>query len=122
MLGLIEAGKLYLAQPPLYRITQKDITFYAMTDEHKDKIIKQNFKANTKIEISRFKGLGEMPAKQLKETTMDVNNRTLIRVNLSRNIIPETALFVDNVMGKNPEKRLQFIKDKSQANEINFVD
>ena len=53
---------------------------------------------------------------------MDVNNRTLIRVNLNRNIIPETALFVENVMGKNPEKRLQFIKDKSQANEINFVD
>ena len=122
MLGLVEAGKLYLAQPPLYRITQKDITFYAMTDEDKDNIIKENFKANTKVDVSRFKGLGEMPAKQLKETTMDINNRTLIRVNLTRNIIPETALFVDNVMGKNPEKRLQFIKDKSQANEIKFVD
>jgi len=122
MLGLVEAGKLYLAQPPLYRITQKDITFYAMTDEDKDNIIKENFKANTKVDVSRFKGLGEMPAKQLKETTMDINNRTLIRVNLTKNIIPETALFVDNVMGKNPEKRLQFIKDKSQANEIKFVD
>ena len=122
MLGLVEAGKLYLAQPPLYRITQKDTTFYAMTDEDKDNIIKENFKENTKVDVSRFKGLGEMPAKQLKETTMDINNRTLIRVNLTRNIIPETALFVDNVMGKNPEKRLQFIKDKSQANEINFVD
>ena len=121
MLGLVEAGKLYLAQPPLYRITQKDITFYAMTDDHKDKIIKDNFKINSKIDVSRFKGLGEMPAKQLKETTMDINNRTLLRVNLSRNIIPETAIFVDNVMGKNPEKRLQFIKEKSQANEINFV-
>ena len=93
-----------------------------MTDEDKDKIIKENFKQNTKVDVSRFKGLGEMPAKQLKDTTMDINNRTLIRVNLSRDIIPETALFVDNVMGKNPEKRLQFIKDKSQANEINFVD
>ena len=122
MIGLVEAGKLYLAQPPLYRITQKDTSFYAMTDEDKDKIIKENFKQNTKVDVSRFKGLGEMPAKQLKDTTMDVNNRTLIRVNLNRNIIPETALFVENVMGKNPEKRLQFIKDKSQANEINFVD
>ena len=122
MVGLVEAGKLYLAQPPLYRITQKDTSFYAMTDEDKDKIIKENFKQNTKVDVSRFKGLGEMPAKQLKDTTMDINNRTLIRVNLSRDIIPETALFVDNVMGKNPEKRLQFIKDKSQANEINFVD
>ncbi len=122
MVGLVEAGKLYLAQPPLYRITQKDTSFYAMTDEDKDKIIKENFKQNSKVDVSRFKGLGEMPAKQLKDTTMDINNRTLIRVNLSRNIIPETALFVENVMGKNPEKRLQFIKDKSQANEINFVD
>ena len=122
MVGLVEAGKLYLAQPPLYRITQKDTSFYAMTDEDKDRIIKENFKQNTKVDVSRFKGLGEMPAKQLKDTTMDINNRTLIRVNLSRNIIPETALFVENVMGKNPEKRLQFIKDKSQANEINFVD
>jgi topoisomerase IV subunit B len=122
MIGLVEAGKLYLAQPPLFRITQKDITYYAMTDEGKDKIVKENFKDNSKIEVSRFKGLGEMPAKQLKETTMDINNRTLIRVNLPRSIVPETALFVDNVMGKNPEKRLQFIKDKSQANEVNFFD
>ena len=63
-----------------------------------------------------------MPAKQLKDTTMDVNNRILIRVNLPRDIIPETSIFVENVMGKNPEKRLQFIKDKVKANDINFVD
>jgi len=122
MKELVTAGKLYLAQPPLYRITQKDITFYAMNDEHKDKIIKKYFKSNNKLEISRFKGLGEMPAKQLKDTTMDVNNRILIRVNLPRDIIPETSIFVENVMGKNPEKRLQFIKDKVKANDINFVD
>ena len=79
-----------------------------MTDEDKDKIIKDNFKQNTKVDVSRFKGLGEMPAKQLKDT-MDINNRTLIRVNLSRNIIPETALFVENVKGES-RKRLQFIK------------
>tara|TARA_B100000809_G_C15133098_1_gene529303 strand:+ start:2230 stop:4188 length:1959 start_codon:yes stop_codon:yes gene_type:complete len=122
MKELVTAGKLYLAQPPLYRITQKDITFYAMNDEHKDEIIKKYFKSNNKLEISRFKGLGEMPAKQLKDTTMDVNNRILIRVNLPRDIIPETSIFVENVMGKNPEKRLQFIKDKVKANDINFVD
>jgi len=122
MTELVAAGKLYLAQPPLYRITQKDTTFYAMNDDHKDEIIKKHFKSNSKVEVSRFKGLGEMPAKQLKETTMDRNNRILLRVKLPRNNIPETSLFVDNVMGKNAEKRLQFIKDKVQANEINFVD
>ena len=122
MKELVIAGSLYLAQPPLFRITQKDITFYAMNDEHKDEIIKKNFKSNSKVEISRFKGLGEMPAKQLKETTMDQNNRILIRVNLPRDIIPQTSIFVDEVMGKNPEKRLKFIKDKVKANDINFVD
>ena len=122
MKELVIAGSLYLAQPPLFRITQKDITFYAMNDEHKDEIIKKNFKSNSKVEISRFKGLGEMPAKQLKETTMDQNNRILIRVNLPRDIIPQTSIFVDDVMGKNPEKRLKFIKDKVKANDINFVD
>ena len=122
MKELVIAGNLYLAQPPLFRITQKDLTFYAMDDAHKDEIIKKNFKSNSKIEISRFKGLGEMPAKQLKETTMDENNRILIRVNLPRDIIPQTSIFVDDVMGKNPEKRLKFIKDKVKANDINFVD
>ena len=122
MKELVIAGNLYLAQPPLFRITQKDLTFYAMDDDHKDEIIKKNFKSNSKIEISRFKGLGEMPAKQLKETTMDQNNRILIRVNLPRDIIPQTSIFVDDVMGKNPEKRLKFIKDKVKANDINFVD
>ena len=122
MTELVTVGKLYLAQPPLYRITQKDITFYAMNDDHKDEIIKKHFKLNSKVEVSRFKGLGEMPAKQLKETTMDRNNRILLRVKLPRNNIPETSLFVDDVMGKNAEKRLQFIKDKVQADEINFVD
>ncbi|MDB3955443.1 type IIA DNA topoisomerase subunit B, partial [Alphaproteobacteria bacterium] len=102
MKELVIAGNLYLAQPPLFRITQKDLTFYAMDDDHKDEIIKKNFKSNSKIEISRFKGLGEMPAKQLKETTMDQNNRILIRVNLPRDIIPQTSIFVDDVMGKNP--------------------
>ena len=122
MKELVTAGMLYLAQPPLYRITQKDITFYAMNDEHKDEIIKKHFKTNSKVDVSRFKGLGEMPARQLKETTMDVNNRILLRVSLPKDIVPETSVFVNNVMGKNPEKRLQFIKDKVKANEINFVD
>jgi len=119
---LISAGKLFLAQPPLYRITSKDITIYANDDEHKDEIIKNNFKSNQKIEISRFKGLGEMPSKQLKETTMDSKNRTLLKINLISENIPHTFNFVDNVMGKNSEKRLQFIQEKVKANEVDYVE
>ena len=122
MPGIIAAGKLFLAQPPLYRISSKDITLYATDDEHKDKIIKNNFKSNQKIDISRFKGLGEMPSKQLKETTMDMNNRTLLKIDLLKENIPNTFTFVDSVMGKNPEKRLRFIQDKVKANEVNFVE
>ena len=122
MPGIIAAGKLFLAQPPLYRISSKDITLYATDDEHKDKIIKNNFKSNQKIDISRFKGLGEMPSKQLKETTMDMNNRTLLKIDLLKENIPNTFDFVDSVMGKNPEKRLRFIQDKVKANEVNFVE
>ena len=63
-----------------------------------------------------------MPSKQLKETTMDMNNRTLLKIDLLKENIPNTFDFVDSVMGKNPEKRLRFIQDKVKANEVNFVE
>ena len=122
MPGIISAGKLFLAQPPLYRISSKDLTLYATDDNHKDELIKNNFKSNQKIDISRFKGLGEMPSKQLKDTTMDINNRTLLKIDLLQDSIPKTFNFVDSVMGKNSEKRLQFIQDKVKANEVDFVE
>ena len=118
---LIASGKLFLAQPPLYRITHKDVTIYASDDDHKDHLIKNNFKPNQKLDISRFKGLGEMPAKQLKETTMDSEKRTLIKIDLPNENIPQANNFVDNVMGKNSEKRLQFIQEKVKANEVEYI-
>ena len=68
---LIDDGHLYLAVPPLYRLTHGGKTFYARDDKHKDELLKKEFHANAKVEIGRFKGLGEMMAAQLKETTMD---------------------------------------------------
>ena len=80
---LSEAGRLYLARPPLYRLSQGSQTAYARDDKHKDELLKKQFKGRGKVEISRFKGLGEMPARQLKETTMDKAKRTLLRVTLT---------------------------------------
>ena len=82
MPDLIENGHLYLAVPPLYRLTHGAKSFYARDDRHKDELLKREFAANAKVEISRFKGLGEMNAAQLKETTMDPGRRTLLRVEI----------------------------------------
>ena len=79
---LIEHGHLYLAVPPLYRLSHGGKVFYARDDKHKDEILKREFRANANVEIGRFKGLGEMMPAQLKETTMDPGKRTLLRVML----------------------------------------
>ena len=120
MRGLIENGHLYLACPPLYRITQGQASVYARDDAHKDALLAGPY-AGKKVEISRFKGLGEMPPHQIKETTMDPASRQLLRV-----VIPagrteeeheeakETARLVDSLMGKRPELRFQFIQERAQ--------
>jgi len=109
---LVEEGRLYLAQPPLYRLAQGGIVHYARDDAHKDELMKKVFTGKGKVEISRFKGLGEMPPAQLKETTMDPKARTLLRMVLpaeykERN---KTNKLVDDLMGKKPEKRFDFIQ------------
>jgi len=109
---LVEAGHLYLAQPPLYRIAQKGTVHYARDDFHKDELMAKEFNSKARIEISRFKGLGEMPPNQLKETTMSPGTRTLLRVALPTDYAGqnETVKLVDDLMGKKPEKRFQFIQ------------
>ena len=135
MRELIEEGHLYIAQPPLYRLVAGGNSAYAMDDEAKDKLMETKEFKGKKVEVSRFKGLGEMPAKQLKETTMDPKTRTLLRVKL-----PEAAAvaalgmedlegenpleaqtsnadiddLVQRLMGKNAEPRFQFIQDNAE--------
>src|SRR4051812_15604671 len=110
---LIDRGPLYLAIPPLYRLTQGANTVYARDDAHKDKLLKTAFKGNGKIEIGRFKGLGEMTAAQLKETTMDPKKRTLLRVTVLQDERPETGDAVERLMGNKPEARFAFIQERA---------
>lgn len=121
---LIENGHLYIATPPLYKIANGTKTFYAQDDEDKDRIVAKEFKGNSKPTVSRFKGLGEMSAIQLKETTMDKKKRTLLKVLVpntnteeGREDAFETRRLVERLMGKNPEMRFNFIIERAK-----FVD
>ena len=109
---LIEHGHLYLAQPPLYRISAGGKTVYAMDDADRDRLIAEVFKGR-KVEISRFKGLGEMPPAQLKETTMNPRNRTLLRVQVPVDEVREADDLVERLMGRKPEMRFQFIQERA---------
>ena len=109
---LIRGGHLFLAVPPLYRLTQGAKTVYARDDRHREELIKREFKGNGKIEVGRFKGLGEMMPAQLKETTMDPAKRILLRVEI---VGPEaTAESVESLMGNKPEERFRFIQDRAE--------
>ncbi len=116
---LIRHGHVYLAQPPLYRLTQGAKSVYAMDDAAREKLQK-TFKPGAKIEISRFKGLGEMPPAVLKETTMDPAKRTLLRIVAPPESRAETSGLVDSLMGKRPELRFQFIQEN--AGKVEEVD
>ncbi|QTL02516.1 DNA topoisomerase IV subunit B [Aquabacter sp. L1I39] len=108
---LIEQGHLFLAVPPLYRITQGAKTLYARDDAHKDLLLKKEFSSRGKVEIGRFKGLGEMMPAQLKETTMDPRTRTLLQVNIEEAAAAATADLVERLMGNKPEARFAFISE-----------
>ena len=117
MKSLIDENKLYLAMPPLFKIYNKNKSFYAYDEKEKDKLIEKEFKSDN-YNITRFKGLGEMPADQLKETTMDQNKRNLILINpekAKKNIKNTESLF-ETLMGKQAELRFKFIQ-----NNANFI-
>lgn len=110
MTELIRKGHVYIAQPPLYRIDVGKETFWASDDAHKEEIL-AGLRANAKAEITRFKGLGEMPAKTLKETTLDIKTRTLLKVQIESNLEADQA-FVE-LLGKDPGSRYRFIMDSA---------
>jgi topoisomerase-4 subunit B len=114
MPALIDNGHLYLAVPPLYRLSHGGKNFYARDDKHKDEILKKEFHANAKVEISRFKGLGEMMAAQLKETTMDPKKRTLLQVKVVEDDRKSTDRSVERLMGNKPESRFEFIQERAE--------
>jgi topoisomerase-4 subunit B len=111
---LIERGHLYLAVPPLYRLNHGGKTLYARNDAHKDELLAKEFRANANVEVSRFKGLGEMMAHQLKETTMDPKKRTLLKVILVADDRADTDSSVERLMGNKAESRFAFIQEKAE--------
>jgi topoisomerase-4 subunit B len=110
---LIDGGHLYLAVPPLYKLTQGSKTVYARDDAHRDELIRTVLTGKGKIETSRFKGLGEMMPAQLKETTMDPKKRTLLKVLVTGEDREETADCVERLMGNKPEARFTFIQERA---------
>ena len=129
MPGLIESGRLYLAQPPLYRLTQGSQSIYARDDAHKEALLAEHFTGRGKVEVSRFKGLGEMPPKQLKETTMAPEERTLLRVMVVEHEDPNprqeqkrTADLVERLMGRKAELRFAFIQENARFVESDDLD
>jgi topoisomerase-4 subunit B len=109
---LIEEGHLYLAVPPLYRLTQGARSLYARDDAHKEELLKSGFSGRGAIEVSRFKGLGEMPMRDLRDTTMDPAKRTLLRVVVADEN-EATAEAVERLMGSKPEARFAFIQERA---------
>ncbi|RVD66117.1 DNA topoisomerase IV subunit B [Mesorhizobium sp. M7A.F.Ca.ET.027.03.2.1] len=113
MPALVRGGHLYLAVPPLYSIRQGGKVAYARDDAHKDELLRTEFTGRGKVELGRFKGLGEMMAAQLKETTMDPRKRTLLRVDVNE-IDSATKDRVDELMGTKPEARFRFIQERAE--------
>ena len=110
---LIDNGHLFLAVPPLYRLSHGGKTAYARNDGHKDELLKTTFKGKSNVEIGRFKGLGEMMPSQLKETTMDPTRRTLLKVVIPDQGRPAADESVEQLMGNKPEARFAFIQERA---------
>ncbi len=114
MRPLIEQGHLYLAVPPLYKLSQGGKTAYARNDAHKDELLRTVFTGRGKVEISRFKGLGEMMPAQLKETTMDPARRIMLKVEIADGVQGATDDIVEQLMGNKPEGRFRFIQERAE--------
>ena len=114
MRPMIDAGHLYLACPPLYRLTQGARRVYVADDLEKNRLMEKGLGGKGKIDLQRFKGLGEMDAKDLKETTMDPATRKLIRVTVDEDTPGETSDLVERLMGKKPELRFQYIQENAR--------
>jgi len=114
MRPMIDAGHLYLACPPLFRLTQGAKRVYTLTEAEKDEWLKKGLGGRGRIDVSRFKGLGEMDAKDLKDTTMDPASRKLIRVSVDDDVPGETGDLVERLMGKKPELRFQYIQENAR--------
>ncbi|MFV1602435.1 MULTISPECIES: DNA topoisomerase IV subunit B [unclassified Phaeobacter] len=114
MRPLIDGGHLYLACPPLFRLTQGAKRVYCLDEAERDKWLEKGLGGKGKIDVSRFKGLGEMDAKDLKETTMDPKTRKLIRVTIDEDEPGETGDLVERLMGKKPELRFQYIQENAK--------
>src|SRR2546421_3024303 len=119
---LIDHGHLYLAVPPLYRLSHGGKIFYARNDRHRDELIRREFHGNAKVEIGRFKGLGEMMASQLKETTMDPSKRMLLRVVVVEDERKKTDSSVERLMGNKPEARFEFIQERAEFADEEMLD
>ena len=121
MRPLIDYGHLYLACPPLFRLTQGSHRVYCLDEVERDTWLTNGLGGRGKIDVSRFKGLGEMDAKDLKETTMDPSSRKLIRVSIDDEEPGETSNLVDQLMGKKPELRFQYIQENAKfADELDI--
>ena len=114
MRPLIDQGHLYLACPPLYRLTQGAKRLSVSNDAEKEIYMEKGLGGKGKIDVQRFKGLGEMDAKDLKETTMDPKTRKLIRVTIDEDEPGETSDLVERLMGKKPELRFQYIQENAR--------
>jgi DNA gyrase subunit B/topoisomerase-4 subunit B len=112
MPGLITGARVFLAQPPLYRIDIGKETFWALDDGHKDRILKQHGNGRAHAEITRFKGLGEMMPKILWETTLNPRTRRLLRVEISDQIVTDRV--INELMGKDPSARFRFIMERAE--------
>jgi len=112
--GLIDAGRLFMAMPPLYKMSNGGTTVYAIDDAHREELMGTVFKGKSKVDIGRFKGLGEMNPAQLKSTTMDPKTRTLARITIDQSTLPTTESLVETLMGKRADLRFQYIQDHAQ--------